>query len=62
MLKTGIDNRIRRDLPGQRLGRERYGYGASLEKARDRLIPDRMVKGAQFLLCLGSVDGVDAPS
>ena len=31
MLKAGIDERIRRDVMGHRLGRERYGDGASLE-------------------------------
>ncbi|MCB1468572.1 MAG: tyrosine-type recombinase/integrase [Rhizobiaceae bacterium] len=31
MLKAGVDERIRRDLMGHRLGRERYGEGASLE-------------------------------
>jgi len=30
MLKAGIDERIRRDLMGHRLGRERYGEGADL--------------------------------
>ena len=32
MLATGIDDRIRRDLFGHRLMRERYGDGASLEQ------------------------------
>ena len=31
MLAAGIDNRIRRDLFGHRLDRERYGKGASLD-------------------------------
>ena len=31
MLAAGIDDRIRRDLFGHRLTRERYGEGASLE-------------------------------
>ena len=31
MLAAGIDDRIRRDLFGHRLNRERYGKGASLE-------------------------------
>ncbi len=31
MLAAGIDERIRRDFFGQRLDRERYGMGASLE-------------------------------
>jgi len=31
MLATGIDERIRRDLFGYRLNRERYGAGATLE-------------------------------
>lgn len=31
MLAAGIDDRIRRDLFGHRLDRERYGKGASLE-------------------------------
>ena len=30
MLKAGIDERIRRDLMGHRLTRERYGEGADL--------------------------------
>lgn len=38
-LKAGIDDRIRRDLFGHRLTRERYGHGASLEQARDLLLP-----------------------
>ncbi len=39
MLAAGIDDRIRRDLFGHALDRERYGGGASLEMARDLLIP-----------------------
>lgn len=39
MLDAGIDDRIRRDLFGHRLDRERYGKGASLEQARDLLLP-----------------------
>ena len=31
MLAAGVDDRIRRDLFGHRLTRERYGKGASLE-------------------------------
>jgi integrase len=31
MLAAGVDDRIRRDLFGHRLTRERYGQGASLE-------------------------------
>ena len=31
MLAAGIDDRIRRDLFGHRLDRERYGKGASLD-------------------------------
>ena len=31
MLAAGVDERIRRDLFGHRLTRERYGKGASLE-------------------------------
>ena len=31
MLAAGVDDRIRRDLFGHRLDRERYGRGASLE-------------------------------
>lgn len=34
MLAAGVDDRIRRDLLGHRLSRERYGAGASLEQAR----------------------------
>lgn len=37
MLKAGIDDRIRRDLFGHRLNRERYGEGASLEQAHELL-------------------------
>ncbi|MEM6890270.1 MAG: DUF6538 domain-containing protein [Pseudomonadota bacterium] len=35
MLAAGIDDRIRRDLFGHRLDRERYGKGASLEHLHD---------------------------
>jgi integrase len=35
MLEAGIDDRIRRDLFGHRLTRERYGKGASLEMLRE---------------------------
>ena len=43
MLAAGIDDRIRRDLFGHRLDRERYGKGALLENvaetgARDRIL------------------------
>ena len=31
LLAAGVDDRIRRDLFGHRLDRERYGRGASLE-------------------------------
>ncbi|GGB55718.1 hypothetical protein GCM10011503_00010 [Henriciella pelagia] len=31
MIAAGVDDRIRRDLFGHRLDRERYGKGASLE-------------------------------
>ncbi len=37
MLAAGVDDRIRRDLSGHRLDRERYGRGASLEH-RHRII------------------------
>jgi len=37
MLAAGVDERIRRDLFGHRLDRERYGAGASLEHKRDIL-------------------------
>jgi len=37
MLAAGIDERIRRDLFGHSLGRERYGAGATLAHARDEL-------------------------
>jgi integrase len=33
LLAAGVDERIRRDLMGHSLGRERYGAGASLEQA-----------------------------
>ncbi|MBN2760858.1 MAG: tyrosine-type recombinase/integrase [Rhodobacteraceae bacterium] len=39
MLAAGIDDRIRRDLFGHRLDRERYGGGASLELAQSLLKP-----------------------
>lgn len=39
MLAAGIDDRIRRDLFGHSLTRERYGQGASLEQARELLLP-----------------------
>ena len=38
MLAAGIDDRVRRDIFGHRLDRERYGGGASLEMARDMLM------------------------
>ena len=37
MLAAGIDDRIRRDLFGHRLTRERYGDGASLEQKQQML-------------------------
>lgn len=37
MLAAGIDERIRRDLFGHTLGRERYGEGATLAHKRDQL-------------------------
>jgi len=39
MLAAGVDERVRRDILGHRLDRERYGGGASLEMARDLLLP-----------------------
>lgn len=39
MLAAGIDERIRRDIFGHSLNRERYGAGASLEQVRDLLKP-----------------------
>lgn len=39
MLAAGIDDRIRRDLFGHRLTRERYGDGASLEQQQALLQP-----------------------
>jgi integrase len=39
MLAAGIDDRIRRDLFGHRLTRERYGQGASLEQLQKALRP-----------------------
>jgi len=39
MLAAGIDERIRRDLFGHSLNRERYGAGATLEHMRDLLLP-----------------------
>ena len=37
MLAAGVDERIRRDIFGHRLDRERYGAGATLEHKRDIL-------------------------
>jgi integrase len=37
MLEAGIDDRIRRDVFGHRLNRERYGAGASLAQVRELL-------------------------
>ena len=42
MLEAGVDDRIRRDLFGHRLDRERYGRGASLEHLH------RIVQGLAF--------------
>lgn len=39
MLAAGIDERIRRDLMGHALGRERYGKGASIEHVYSLLKP-----------------------
>ena len=39
MLRHGVDERVRRDLMGHALGRERYGEGASLEHQREILAP-----------------------
>ncbi len=39
MLEAGIDDRVRRDLFGHTLNRERYGKGASLEHAASLLAP-----------------------
>lgn len=39
MLAAGVDERIRRDLLGHALGRERYGKGASLEHVYSLLKP-----------------------
>jgi len=39
MLEAGIDDRIRRDLLGHRLTRERYGKGASLGQVQALLQP-----------------------
>lgn len=39
LLAAGIDERIRRDLFGHALNRERYGNGASLEHLRDVIQP-----------------------
>ncbi|WP_174800968.1 DUF6538 domain-containing protein [Martelella limonii] len=39
MLAAGLDERIRRDLMGHALNRERYGAGASLEQLSDLLQP-----------------------
>lgn len=38
LLAAGVDERIRRDLMGHRLTRERYGAGASLAQVRDMLV------------------------
>jgi len=35
LLAAGVDERIRRDLMGHALGRERYGIGATLEMAHE---------------------------
>ncbi|WP_444460531.1 hypothetical protein [Rhodobacter capsulatus] len=37
MLAAGIDDRIRRDILGHRLSRERYGDGATLEHMQQLL-------------------------
>lgn len=37
LLAAGVDERIRRDLMGHSLGRERYGAGASLEQTHELL-------------------------
>ena len=42
MIAAGIDDRIRRDLFGHRLNRERYGKGASLEQVA------KLVRGIAF--------------
>lgn len=39
MLAAGIDERIRRDLMGHALNRERYGHGASLELQHELMRP-----------------------
>jgi len=39
MLEAGIDDRIRRDLLGHGLTRERYGKGASLGQVQALLQP-----------------------
>lgn len=39
MLTAGIDERVRRDLMGHALGRQRYGQGGSLDFVRSRLGP-----------------------
>ncbi|WP_190305775.1 tyrosine-type recombinase/integrase [Roseicitreum antarcticum] len=39
MLRAGVDERIRRDVFGHALNRERYGGGADLEMVRDLLKP-----------------------
>ncbi len=39
LLAAGVDERIRRDLFGHALNRERYGAGASLEQLRDVVQP-----------------------
>ena len=38
-LRAGIDERVRRDLMGHALGRQRYGKGGGLAHVRDLLIP-----------------------
>ncbi|TKW63717.1 MAG: integrase [Paracoccus denitrificans] len=39
MLEQKVDERIRRDILGHALGRERYGQGGSLQFIRDQLAP-----------------------
>lgn len=39
LLRAGVDERIRRDLMGHRLTRERYGKGADLQMLHDLLTP-----------------------
>lgn len=38
-LRAGIDERVRRDLMGHALGRQRYGEGGGLAHVRDLLLP-----------------------